>query len=123
MLHSARLRGGSVILEPLVALLVVTVTGLTLLVSLSELRNVSAAYRRRHDELLAASEFLDRVALWPAADLDRRLGDRPQGPYTLRVRRTQANLYDLMLLNAETGAMLLSTAVHRPVATGDTRAP
>lgn len=108
-------RNGSVILEPLVALVVVLVAGLTLLTSLTELRTTSAAYQRRYDEMLAASAFLDRVALWPSEDLARRLGERRQGPYVLRVMRPTPNLYELTLLNGETGTVLLWTAAHRPV--------
>jgi hypothetical protein len=115
-MHSSHLRVGSVILEPLVALVVVMLGGLTVLTSMRELRNVSAAYRLRNDEMLAASALLDRVSLWPTSELNLRLGDRRQGPYTLRVTRARDNLYELSLMSPETGSMLLWTAVHRPVA-------
>jgi type II secretory pathway pseudopilin PulG len=61
-----------------------------------------------------ASAFMDAVALWPREDLDRRLGERPQGPWRLRVDRPDPELYTLALVDSASGEELLRTAVFRP---------
>ncbi len=82
------------------------------------LSSASAVERARKSErdVERASAFLDHVALWPAADLDRRLGDNPQGPWRLRVARPAPRLYEITIADsARAGTLLLRTAVYRPV--------
>jgi hypothetical protein len=61
-----------------------------------------------------ASGFLEAVALWPREDLDRRLGDRQQGPYRLRITRAASTLYVVQLWDSAGAEMLVGTAVYRP---------
>lgn len=67
-----------------------------------------------------ASAFLDAVVLWPREDLDRHLGERPEGPWVLRVDRPAPTLYAVTLLagpddsTATAGTLLLATSLFRP---------
>jgi hypothetical protein len=59
------------------------------------------------------SRFMDAVSLWTRADLDRRLGDRRQGPFILRLERPDPELYTAALADSATGHVLLSTSLFR----------
>lgn len=104
---------GAVLLEMLVALSLLAVAGTAAAVATAQGARAVAHARERDQELRAASAFMDAVALWPRADLDRRLGERQQGPWRLRVDRPDPRLYTLSLRDS-VGAELLRTAVFRP---------
>ena len=69
-------------------------------------------------DLRQASGFLDAVALWPRADLDRHLGDRPEGVWRLRIDRPIPTLYLVMLSDSTGARTLLHTALYRAVPPG-----
>src|SRR6266699_2387326 len=56
------------------------------------LRAVQRMHARESDQRLAA-RFITAVSLWPREDLDRHLGDRPQGPWRLRIDRPLRTVY------------------------------
>ena len=111
-------RAGIALLEALVALTILTVAGLA---ATAAVRQGADSVRRAEAadaDLRAASALLDAVALWPRADLDRHLGDRPEGVWRLRIDRPIPTLY-LVTLSDSTGArMLVHTALYRPVPPG-----
>lgn len=112
--------GGAVLLEVIVALTILAIAGTSaLLMAQESARAVSRA--REHDrEVTKASAFLEAVALWTRQDLDRRLGERREGGWRLRVDRPDRRLY-LVTLNDSTGAELLHTALFRADTAGDAR--
>jgi hypothetical protein len=102
-----------VLLEVVVALIILATAGVAMTAlssqSIDSLRRARAAER----ETERASELLDAVALWPRSDLDRHLGDRPQGPWRLVVERLLPTLYIVTLTDSTGGRTLLSTALYR----------
>ena len=114
--RSRHARRGVALLEALVALLVVA-TSLA-----AEATRAVDRGRARDAAVRRASAFLDAVALWPRADLDRHLGDRPEGAWTLRIDRPAPTLYVVTLLPADSMQTppdgvppLLVTWLYRPV--------
>lgn len=103
---------GAVLLEVVVALTILFVAGTAAVLATTESARAVAHARDRDRELRAASAFLDVVALWPRADLDRRLGERPQGPWRLRIDRPDPRLYTVELRDS-TGVSLLRTSLFR----------
>lgn len=105
-------RNGTILLEAVIALAVVSVAAVVLL-SLA-LQSVASAEQLRYSEerLVAASVFLDKVALWSSIEYDQRLGERQQGEWRLRILRPAPALYDLTLMDAS-GVELLRTAQYR----------
>src|SRR6185437_15184452 len=85
---------GMVLLEVLVAMTILAVGGAAI-VSL-------------------ASAFLDAVALWPRADLDRHLGVRAEGAWHLVVERPLPTLYQVTLTDSAHDHDILSTTLYRP---------
>ena len=104
---------GAVLLEVLVALAILSVAGTGFVLATTESARAVARAREHDRELRRASAFLDAVALWPRADLDRRLGERRQGAWWLRVDRPDRRLYTVALFDSA-GTELLRTALFRP---------
>ena len=65
-------------------------------------------------EIRRASAFMDAIALWPRADLDRHLGDRAEGPWRLIIDRPVPTLYLVVLTDSLSRRELLRTALYRP---------
>lgn len=118
MLHDGRalsaIRRGAVLLEVLAALTVLTIAGISAVSAVAQATHSAeqaiAAERRARE----ASRFLEAVALWTSEDLDRRLGERPQGPWRLRIDRTTPTLYTVTLADSAAPMRpLLRTVLYR----------
>lgn len=109
-------RAGLVLLEVIAALAILAIAGVSALALASQSFRVVGHAFETERELREASAFFDAATLWPREDLDRRLGDRPQGPWRLRIARPHPTLYTLVLADSATGAEILRTSVHRQLA-------
>ncbi len=111
MIESIR---GAALLEALVALALLGTVGSAAAWSATEsLRAVQHLHSRENDQRLAA-RFFTAVSLWPREDLDRHLGDRPQGPWRLRIDRPVRTVYTVTLSDTVSGGtVLLQTALYR----------
>lgn len=105
--------GGSVLLEVLIAITVLALAGSSAIAVAVESVRVAQVAREHEQQVRTASAFMDAVALWPRADLDRRLGRREQGRWILHVERAAPTLYMLRIDDAATATELLRTAVFR----------
>lgn len=114
--RKASRRRGMVLLEAIVALTIFAISATTMVsLAASSLGAVSRA-ERLDAETRRASALLDAVSLWPRADLDRHLGDRPEGPWDLRIDRPTPTLYVIALRDTASDALLLTTSIYRPEA-------
>ena len=116
MRHSARRarRTGAALLEAIVALAVFGTAGSAALVLVRDSARAVERAREREARIRDADAFMAAVSLWTRDDLDRRLGDRPQGPWRLVVLRPEPNLYEVALRDTRTDVVVLRTALHRP---------
>jgi type II secretory pathway pseudopilin PulG len=123
---------GAALLEVIVALTILAVAGTAAAEHARACADAVARARRADDETRRASALLDAVALWPREDLDRRLGARPQGPWTMVVERESSTLYVVTLADsarvasdgaALSGRTLLRTALYRALPFRPTDAP
>lgn len=110
-------RAGAALLEVVVALALLATAGVTLLASSIQ---SSSAMRHLVDggrELRAANAFMESIALWSRADLDRHLGVRREGPFVLTVARPTPTLYAIALAeptpSGAAGRVLLETTLFR----------
>ena len=74
------------------------------------------AMQLAHDQEVrveAASGFMDAVALWPRADLDRHLGSRREGPWRLEIQRVTPVLYTATLTDSANRTPFLHTVLFR----------
>jgi len=100
---------GAALLEAIVAVSILGASGVALAAQMQQtyeaVRRAGAAERG----FLDASAFLDAVALWPREDLDRRLGDRRNGPWRLEITRSEQT-YGVTIRDS-TGRQTLATTV------------
>lgn len=105
---------GVVLLEAIVALTILTVAALA---TVGVVRQAIDTVRRAEDaeaEIRRASAFMDAIALWPRADLDRHLGDRAEGRWRLGIDRPVPTLYLVTLKDSSGRWGLVRTALYRP---------
>lgn len=107
-------RSGVALLEALVALTLLAITGIALLEAVVE--SASVADRARRTELLTveAERLMEAATLWSADELDQRLGTRAQGPFRMRIDRPLRTLYLVSIVDSTTSAELVRTSLHRP---------
>lgn len=112
-LRKATPRRGMVLLEAIVALTILAV-GATSMVALAA-SSLGAVSRAEEDdaETRRANALLEAVSLWPRADLDRHLGDRPEGPWDMRIDRPSPTLYTVSLRDTSNNVPLLATSLYR----------
>jgi len=106
-------QNGAVLLEVVVAMAILAAVGTLAVTGASQAAEAVRRAREREVAILEASRFLDRVALWPREDLDRRLGRRRQGRWLLVTSRPTRTLYLVSLLDSLTAEPLLETALYR----------
>jgi hypothetical protein len=112
-------RRGAALLEVIVALTILTIAALSSGALASECARAVSRAREADARTRAASAFLTAVSLWTRKDLDRRLGDRPQGPWRLHIERPAPSLYVVVLSDTGSGGPAwsrarLTTSLFRP---------
>ena len=107
-------RRGAVLLEAMVALAILSAAGLAAVALVSQGADAVRRARAADAEVRQASAFLHAVALWPREDLDRRLGERPQGRWKLVIQRPTPTLYEVVLADSALARELLRTTLFRP---------
>jgi prepilin-type N-terminal cleavage/methylation domain-containing protein len=105
-------RSGFSLLEALVALVIIAATASAASGMLGQSIVAVEHARSRESRLRDAGRFLDAVSLWTTGDLDRRLGDREQGPWRLTIQSLGSRLYSVEL--RDSSEMLLKTVLYRP---------
>jgi type II secretory pathway component PulJ len=109
-----RPRRGVVLLEAIVALTILTIAALA---SAAMVRQAVDSVRRAREterDIRQISAFMEAIALWPRADLDRHLGNRPEGSWRLQIERPVATLYIVALTDSLSRGELVRTALYRP---------
>lgn len=109
-----RSEAGAGLLETVAAVTIVAFAGVAAVTAVGESMAAVRNAREADAELRAANAFMEAVALWPREDLERRLGDRPQGPWRLVIERPLPTLYTVMLTDSTGGRALLRTSLYRP---------
>lgn len=106
---------GVALLEVLVAVLILTVAGLSLVELVGAGTRAIGTSRQRERELADEERLLTAYTLLTRSDLDRRLGDRTVGPYVTNVQRPEATLYRIAITRQGTLEVEdLVTVVYRP---------
>jgi type II secretory pathway pseudopilin PulG len=106
-------RDGAVLLEALVALAILGTVGAAATALAADAARTTTRVRESEREMRLASAFLDAVALWTRDDLDRHLGVRRQGDWTMRLDRPVPTLYVVTLSDTLESRELLRTALYR----------
>lgn len=104
---------GAALLEAVLALLILSTACVSATAMAATFSRTAARAREADREVREASAFMDAVSLWTRDDLDRRLGDREQGPWRMTVQRPVPTLYVVELADSA-GVDLLRTSLFRP---------
>lgn len=104
---------GLALLEAIVALAILSTAGLALAAQVRQTLAATSRIEQAELRIVEASRFLEAVSLWTRADLDRHLGDRPNGPWRLVVVRPAENLYDVAVRDSATRRTLVATSIYR----------
>jgi type II secretory pathway pseudopilin PulG len=103
---------GAALLEVIVAVTILAAAGTAAVAMTSESARAVERARDADRRAREAGAFMEAVALWPRADLDRRMGEREQGPWRLRIGRPDRELYTLSLVDSA-GTEILRTSLFR----------
>jgi prepilin-type N-terminal cleavage/methylation domain-containing protein len=105
---------GMALLEVIVAIAILAVAALSTVAWVSQAAGTVVRADEATAEVDSASDYLDRVALWTRADLDRHLGPRRQGNWTVIVERPTSELYMVTMRDSTDSRTILRTTLYRP---------
>jgi prepilin-type N-terminal cleavage/methylation domain-containing protein len=105
---------GMALLEVIVAITILAVAALSTVAWVSQAAATVAHADEAAAEVDSASDYLDRIALWTRADLDRHLGARRQGDWTVTVERPTSQLYMVTMRDSTDARTILGTTLYRP---------
>lgn len=108
-----RAEAGAVLLEVIVALAILGSAGIGLALHTRQSLLATELAQRAEQRVTEASTFLTAVSLWPIEDLDRHLGNRPNGRWRLAVLRPSPELYEVSVNDSATDAPIVHTALYR----------
>ena len=112
MRRGGKSRPGAVLLEVIIAIAILAASGGAIATLAVDAGHVMRLAQDSERNLAAASALMDHVALWSADELDRHLGEHPQGPWRLDVTRPSAALYVVTLRGAH-GKAVVATTLYR----------
>ena len=109
------MRAGSVLLEVLVAIVILSVAAGTAVTQGAAVTRDRRVLGEREREMWAAERALIASALLTRAELEQRLGERAAGDFVVRIDRPEPDLFRISVspLSAPERE-LLATVVHRP---------
>jgi len=105
---------GAALLEALAALAILGTSALALAAHARQTLATTEMLRAAESDVAEAGAFLDAVVLWPVADLDRRLGERRNGPWRLEIVRDPLQLYHVTVRDSAGRRVLVATTLYRP---------
>lgn len=115
-----RTRAGLTLLEVLVAITLLALTGLSTLEMVRTAARFAGAASAAESEVQDASQLLDAMNLWSRTELDQRLGERVQGHWRVEITRPVPDLYLIVVRDSTGGATLLRTGIFRARTIGAT---
>lgn len=108
-------RPGAVLLEAIIALAILAISGIAVLQLTSESYLAVSVAAAEEFRMRNATRLLAAASLWSRTELDQRLGVRVQGGMLMSIERLSATLYHVRLSDRTGEALLLSTTLYRPV--------
>lgn len=105
---------GMALLEVIIAMTIMVVAALSLVAWVSQASDAVMRADAAAAEADSASAYLDRIALWTREDLDRHLGARKQGSWTVVVGRPTPALYTVTMRDHADARTILLTTLYRP---------
>jgi type II secretory pathway pseudopilin PulG len=108
------LQPGMALLEVIVAMTILVTAALSTVAWVSQASDAVVRAAAAAAETDVASDYLDRIALWTREDLDRHLGPRREGVWTVTVERMTPALYTVTMRDGTNSNTILRTVLYRP---------
>jgi type II secretory pathway pseudopilin PulG len=102
------------LLEVIVAMTILVIAALATVAWVSQAADSVVRAGTAAEVADSASDYLDRIALWPREDLDRHLGARREGSWTVTVERKTSVLYTVTMRDSTDFHTILRTTLYRP---------
>ena len=99
--------------EVIVATAILAIAGAACVMFAAEAQGVVQRVNEREGQLRSANRFLEAVSLWTRADLERHLGNRPQGRWRLEIERETGNLFSVTLSDSTGATEIFHTTLYR----------
>lgn len=109
-----RVRRGAVLLEALVALVILALTGVAMITLLGQTVETARQVHRREAETRAAGAALERVLAWDRSAMVARVGQSRLACCGLTVEAVTPALFRVAVSDTATGAVLLETSYYAP---------
>jgi len=113
-MHDKRKRGGSAIIDALVALAILGASGLVLLGLLGQTAKTLRGARESERAVVGASEQLNWISVQSRMTLQAMLGRTAVHGWTFNVAAESATLFDISVAESDTTRVLLRTTLYRP---------
>ena len=113
-MRADRPRGGSALIEVLIALVLLAVSGTALVTLLGQTQRSIVTLRETERQTRDAAAELSALSVLGRSDLAARVGWTTAHGWSLRIDRLAADLFDVGIATSDTGAVLLRTALYRP---------
>src|SRR5215212_4406068 len=107
-------RAGSAVIEVLIALVLLAVSGTALVTLLGQTRRSIATLGESERQTRAAAAELNALSLLGRSDLAARVGRTTVHHWSLRIDHLATDLFDVGIAPSDTGAVLLRTTLYRP---------
>jgi hypothetical protein len=112
MRRETRARHGTILLEVVVGLTILTIAGVAWIVLLAQTRAAIASVRIQEARTRAAGDLLQRYRFLSESEYDARLGTTRVGSLTINVSSIAPHLYALAALDSNARAIILTTTVY-----------
>jgi len=113
-MHDKRKRGGSAIIDALVALAILGASGLVLLGLLGQTAKTLRGARESERAVVGASEQLNWISVQSRMTLQAMLGRTTVHGWSFDVAAASATLFDISVAESDTTRVLLRTTLYRP---------
>jgi hypothetical protein len=109
-----RHRRGSALLDVVIALVVLGLSGLALITLLGQGAHSVRSIRDTEREVRQASDELGRLIMYDRARLIGMVGRSWSSGWSIEIVRSSRDLFDVTIAETDTSAALLRTSVYRP---------
>jgi hypothetical protein len=113
-MHASHPRDGSALIEVLIALVLLAVSGTALITLLGQTRHSIESLEASEREARAAGFALSSMVVLSRAELVARLGRRVVGGWSVTVEAIDQALFDVGVAASDTSAVVLRTTLYRP---------
>jgi len=113
-MRADRRRRGSALLDVVIALVVLGLSGTAMITLLGQTAHSVRSVRNTERDVRDASDELARFVVYDRAQLAAMVGRRRSHGWSLEITQAAPDLFEVTIADNDTSAVLLRTSVYRP---------